>query len=380
MSSSNARSPSSSPSIHTPIDWDSSTPASPSCPSMTDDPSPELELVHLDNPAPSLTHLDHAASRCRRQGDERAGSYSSRTPLPRHPSHYDPTTLTIAQCQWNDCGRQFYELEPLIEHLHNTHAFPEFKHQQQQQQTAQRKGPPMFMCEWTGCPRRGKNQNSKFALVGHLRSHTGEKPFICPRPGTYICSECDKSFTRTDALQKHMRIQHGDRILPSRKPPPKKRKVTSVAGARAPSVESEGGTTMPESDLQGEELLALGPDEGEDPMNTQDMQWSTDELEVFKQHPGCSRDFLAYILLKAQWRAALQEQEILASELEVVGSREAELASQCEELVKYILQRELQSSQGTRIAGFSTSFDHEPPPMPVAWAGEYSAAAKTLKS
>lgn len=41
----------------------------------------------------------------------------------------------------------------------------------------------IYNCEWVGCPRAGKNQTSKFALVGHIRSHTGEKPFNCPRPG-----------------------------------------------------------------------------------------------------------------------------------------------------------------------------------------------------
>lgn len=77
-----------------------------------------------------------------------------------------------------------------------------------------------YACEWTGCPRKGKSQTSRFALLSHLRSHTGEKPFTCPRP------ECDKSFTRSDALAKHMRVQHNT-------PPAGQARAASGAGGEA---------------------------------------------------------------------------------------------------------------------------------------------------
>ncbi|KAI0694047.1 hypothetical protein BC835DRAFT_1275122 [Cytidiella melzeri] len=94
-------------------------------------------------------------------------------------------------CQWEECGRVFNHLPSLIEHIHNDHIGVHKSN---------------YTCEWKTCARRGIAQTSRFALISHIRSHTGEKPFICSRP------ECDKSFTRSDALAKHMRIQHN--IIP----------------------------------------------------------------------------------------------------------------------------------------------------------------------
>ncbi|KAF7309987.1 INO80 complex subunit 1 [Mycena indigotica] len=94
--------------------------------------------------------------------------------------------LDSVVCEWNDCGEVFMYLPPLIEHM-SAHIGM---------------NKPSYCCEWTSCARRGMTQTSRFALIAHMRSHTGEKPFMCARP------ECDKSFTRSDALAKHMRQQH----------------------------------------------------------------------------------------------------------------------------------------------------------------------------
>lgn len=97
-----------------------------------------------------------------------------------------PETTSLV-CEWLDCGIKFDSLDALVGHLMLDH----IKSRQ-----------PKYKCEWQNCSRNGIIQPSRFALVSHVRKHTGEKPYYC------IIPECDRKFTRSDALAKHIRTVH----------------------------------------------------------------------------------------------------------------------------------------------------------------------------
>ncbi|KAK6464805.1 hypothetical protein DFJ63DRAFT_334344 [Scheffersomyces coipomensis] len=99
------------------------------------------------------------------------------------------------ECKWSECTSEpFLSLSSLVSHLnsnhlnatHVTNSAPAVRH----------------TCLWESCPRYGMDQPSRFALISHCRTHTGEKPYFCPVP------ECEKHFTRSDALAKHVKAVH----------------------------------------------------------------------------------------------------------------------------------------------------------------------------
>ena len=101
-------------------------------------------------------------------------------------------------------------MDQLVSHIHTVHIGQRQK---------------KYSCEWEGCSRKGMPHASGYALRAHMRSHTREKPFYCALP------ECDRSFTRSDALAKHMRTVHETEALRPSDPVPKNHSASLIGGA-----------------------------------------------------------------------------------------------------------------------------------------------------
>ncbi|KAI0125560.1 zinc finger protein [Xylariales sp. AK1849] len=116
----------------------------------------------------------------------------------------------VTVCAWDGCrAGDLGNMDKLVEHIHNDHI-----------ESRQKK----YTCEWIGCPRKSMPHASGYALKAHMRSHTREKPFYCYLP------ECDRAFTRSDALAKHMRTVHETEALRPSDPVPKSMQAHSSNG------------------------------------------------------------------------------------------------------------------------------------------------------
>ncbi|KAG1051404.1 hypothetical protein G6F43_006390 [Rhizopus delemar] len=70
-------------------------------------------------------------------------------------------------CQWENCIEEFITIEELINHVKDDHIGS---------------GKTQYYCCWKDCARQQKPFTKRHKMHNHLRTHTGERPFVCTEP------------------------------------------------------------------------------------------------------------------------------------------------------------------------------------------------------
>ncbi|KAI9699063.1 MAG: hypothetical protein M1836_003252 [Candelina mexicana] len=203
----------------------------------------------------------------------------------------------VKECLWEGCDAgDLGDMDKLVAHIHDVHVG-----------TRQKR----YACEWMGCPRKAHLHASGYALKAHMRSHTREKPFYCLLP------ECDRSFTRSDALAKHMRTVHETEALRPSDPvskhhsgaPAKLQRIKLTLSARPPNEEQRNGE---EQIVDDDATIPSSPEVAVDDGPLSDFEPPSD-VEFTDEELAMPIDQLAR-LLRRQVHWAEQEGERLKAE------------------------------------------------------------------
>ncbi|KAI9851814.1 MAG: hypothetical protein M1838_002672 [Thelocarpon superellum] len=230
----------------------------------------------------------------------------------------------VTVCHWDRCpAGDLGNMDSLVDHIHDDHIG-----------TRQKK----YACEWDDCSRKGMPHASGYALRAHMRSHTKEKPFFCQLP------ECDRCFTRSDALAKHMRTVHETEALrPSdpvprnhSNPPPRLQRIKLILSSKPPDPGDEAAIEAEDDDRK-----ILGPNDvnGRTP-STHAVEPYPADLQLTPEESLMPPREL-FRLLRRQLRWAEEERQELQAEVEALEAQRKNEWVEKELLLENVMEAEL---------------------------------------
>ncbi|SPN96809.1 related to C2H2 finger domain protein (Gli3) [Cephalotrichum gorgonifer] len=221
----------------------------------------------------------------------------------------------VSACAWDGCDAgDMANMDNLVEHIHNEHI-----------ESRQKK----YTCEWIGCSRKSMAHASGYALKAHMRSHTREKPFYCYLP------ECDRAFTRSDALAKHMRTVHETEALRPSDPVPKSHQG---AGPSSKSSKLKIIIKTPQSHATGQDDSV---DEGGDGNDSEKEHFTPlSEDQFTEKELGYSLQEL-HKRCRIQVRLSENENERLMAEIKELSEAYKEEWLEKESLLSQVIQSEM---------------------------------------
>ncbi|KAA6411110.1 MAG: hypothetical protein FRX48_05422 [Lasallia pustulata] len=236
----------------------------------------------------------------------------------------EPGHEQITVCRWEGCpAGDLRNMDALVQHIHDDHIGTRQK---------------MYSCQWDDCARKGMNHASGYALRAHMRSHTREKPFYCALP------ECDRSFTRSDALAKHMRTVHETEALRPSDPVPrnhsaaqaKPQRLKLIMNRKPPAGERSNGDT---GDVDDDATIYTNTDADGEAQSCHpfeyppDVQFSEEEIAMPPSE--------LFRLLRRQVYWSEEEHQELRDEVEALEARRKEEWQAKELVLANVMEAEL---------------------------------------
>ncbi|KAJ2878564.1 hypothetical protein H4R27_005759 [Coemansia aciculifera] len=167
-------------------------------------------------------------------------------------SDIDPPSMPVpvigrVACAWGACSAEFASTYLLAIHLSLAHISPD-PHAN-------------HSCQWQSCPQYKVIAPTRYDMILHLKTHTGDRAYLCPFDG------CDKVYKRSDFLIRHTNSHS-----------------TALPSTRQPSARARENRNTPRAEL----LLQSSSSESDDDLVMQSSKRHLSASDSDSYHPPLS--------------------------------------------------------------------------------------------